>query len=275
MTWKNHIMKHLMANVLWIVLVIGVVGCSEDSSTVDSVVPPTSSTFTGVRLSQYQFDTDTIAMQPGRDKLPTDPVQLRLGVTAPASGVSTARCEVTFAGKDQPMLREAMTRDGNGTFSANLTLPLTRGDVGDYQVRILGEDGVGNPVNSALSQFQVFFGTRPPVLSELSCPDTLILPNSELLLFVITVKVTDPSGPKDIKRVLLNSFLPSGAPSSGNPITMNDEGIFGDQNSGDGIYTVTVQLPPTAAKGRYRFEFQGFDLSNLASNVIKHYLYVQ
>jgi hypothetical protein len=151
---------------------------------------------------------------------------------------------------------------------------IKRGDVGDYRVEVTGVAGQESMVNSAVSKFTVVYGTKPPVLLSVSAPDTLVLSSTETQVFSVSVAVTDSSGLADIRMVFFNSYLPSNAASSGNPFMLYDDGTPGDVTAGDGIYTLTIQLTPAAAKGRYRFEFQAVDYSGLSSNILKHNIYV-
>ena len=52
---------------------------------------------------------------------------------------------------------------------------------------------------------------------------------------------------------------------------MYDNGTNGDQTSGDGIYSLIIELPPTGVtKGVYRWEFQARDHGKKLSNKIIH-----
>jgi len=95
----------------------------------------------------------------------------------------------------------------------------------------------------------------------------------------LSIKATDPDGQSDIQKVFFNSYRPDGSPSTGNPFQMFDDGNFngqsGDSEAGDGIYSLTVQLPTTTQRGTYRFVFQATDRSGAQSNEVSHLLRVQ
>ena len=59
---------------------------------------------------------------------------------------------------------------------------------------------------------------------------------------------------------------------------MYDDGsliVHGDAVAGDGWYSLRVELPPTAQRGEYDFEFRAVDFSNTTSNVVIHNMVVR
>ena len=44
----------------------------------------------------------------------------------------------------------------------------------------------------------------------------------------------------------------------------------GDAFKGDGVFTLTVQLPPSTTPGSYRFDFYARDVSGAVSGVLSH-----
>ncbi len=244
--------------------------CSEDSSVSDPAFPDTPKSFTGLRLSEYVYDTDSIDVQAGRDKSPADRITLNIRVEAEADSavqdgppVVSARCAITQDGKDRTLAEAELQRDSSGSFGGVVRLGIARGDVGDYRLTVRGFDARGNASLPIHTKLRVLAGGRPPYFCGLTAPDTVDLPDDGFILILIEACVADSSGAGDIKRVLFNSFLPSGTPSSGNPFFMFDDGSHGDRIAGDGIYSLNIQLPSTAQKGRYRFEFFAYDLGNL------------
>ncbi len=124
-----------------------------------------------------------------------------------------------------------------------------------------GKDETG-PVTIVISQNPAF--GRPPVISNLIMPDTVIL-QSAPALFSIFITASDPDGPDDIRTV----YFPSAG--SGNPIELFDDGDLanhGDSTANDRIYSRALQLPPTTPTGIYRFHFRAVDLLDLVSNII-------
>jgi hypothetical protein len=268
--------------ILFTVLAVTLAACSEDTAVIDSASPDVPLSFKDLQLGAYVFDTDSISIRPGTDKKPEDPVTLAFRVSVSVARdardtertVQSVRCRVvTDAGSDEKF-SDAL-QGGNDLYTASVAVPIRRGDVGDYRVIIDGTDSRGKPINPIFTKINVLFGNNPPAFCGITAPDTLDLPASGFIVVHIEACVTDPSGPGDIKRVFFNSFLPNGLPSIDNPFLTYDDGTHGDRVAGDGQYSLDVQLPSTAQKGTYRFEFFAIDLSKLQSKVVIHTLYVR
>ncbi len=148
---------------------------------------------------------------------------------------------------------------------------------GTYQVDYYITDNSGTTKLAAINYFNFDNGQTnvAPVISNLAAPDTVSLGASTTPI-LLTVQVDDGNGLSDIQSVFFNSYLPpDGHPSSSNPFVMYDDGTNGDKVAGDGIYSLTIGLPPSASKGTYRFEFQAKDRSGALSNKIIHNLVVK
>jgi hypothetical protein len=263
---------------LMVVLLLS--GCSDDDSTLDPALNDTPIVFTDLELSAFLVDTDTLDVKAGQDKSPDDPVTIPLRVRvqvqrpAPAEDV-LLRCTVTQDGSRTPVAENSISNVADGLQSFAFAIALSRGDVGDYRVEVTGEDAAGTVSARAFATLRVVYGSNPPALQELSAPDSVQL-QAQQVTFDMSVLVQDESGPADIKQVFFNSFLPDKTPSSGNPFILRDQGVAsqGDAVAGDGWYSIRVQLPPTAQKGEYEFQFRAVDFSNATSNVIIHKLIV-
>ena len=147
---------------------------------------------------------------------------------------------------------------------------------GKYQVQFFVTDNSGQ-TNMVALHFFWFDNGQPnvaPVISNIVAPDTVTLGTSTTPLF-LSVQVHDDNGLSDVKSVYFNSYLPNGNASSGNPFKMYDDGSNGDKVAGDGIYSLTIGLPPNVTTGTYRFEFQAVDLGGLVSNKIVHNVVVK
>ncbi|MGA7720973.1 MAG: hypothetical protein WCA84_07335 [Ignavibacteriaceae bacterium] len=107
-----------------------------------------------------------------------------------------------------------------------------------------------------------------PVISNLTAPDTVTI-GSQAFPIYLSIQVEDANGFSDVRSVYFNSFIPpNGQPSSGNPFIMN--------NDGNGLYSLTVQLPATGVpKGTYLWEFEAVSNEGLTSNIITHYIVVK
>ncbi|MDH7514836.1 MAG: hypothetical protein QHI48_03015 [Bacteroidota bacterium] len=246
--------------------------CNDTSTVVDVNFPEPPPAFISLTLSSYTFDTDSMSIVPGRNKTPADPVMIRIGIEATAdldarqeARIVRASCTVTPDGKEQVIAQSDLARQTETVFTGTVPLSIARGDVGVYRVTVAGEDAMGRQSASIHTTFRVIAGAKAPFFCGLTAPDTVDLPLEGFDIIRLALCVDDSSGRADIKRVLFNSFLPSGKPSSGNPFPMYDDGTHGDITAGDGTYSLDVQLPATAERGRYRFEFFAYDLGNLSA----------
>lgn len=164
---------------------------------------------------------------------------------------------------------------GDNIFSNKF--PLSQSDPnGIYEVRYFVSDKSASTNQVATIQFRYDNSQEnvPPVISNLIAPDSVALSDTGAVPIFISVDAFDENGPGDIELVFFNSFLPNGSPSSGNPFIMYDDGTNGDIVAGDGTYSLVVGLPPTAAKGTYRWEFQARDRTKTLSNKIIHNIVV-
>jgi hypothetical protein len=147
----------------------------------------------------------------------------------------------------------------------------------DYFVK--GNDGSTTTVAKHFFTYDNGLNYPPPVVSDLSAPDTISVDPTDTTYILLTLKVQDNAGLSDIYYVFFNSFIPpDGNASKTNPVLMFDDGkkVHGDLVAGDGIYSQIVSLPPTGVpKGIFRWEFQAMNYNNKLSNKIIHYVVVK
>ncbi len=181
---------------------------------------------------------------------------------------------------------------GDSVYSGLVSISAQSLPVGRYYCQIVAQDPHGFKSGTFLLPIDIGRQlNHPPVLTNLQAPDTIVLAGQSQQ-FMLTVMATDSDGVSDISKVFFNSFKPNGAPASGNPFLMYDDGsqniiiqpdfTSGDAVRGDSIYTLTVYINPTdsqgnpTALGTYRFEFQAADRSNaLSQKLIKNIQVVQ
>ncbi len=112
----------------------------------------------------------------------------------------------------------------------------------------------------------------PPVVISIEAPDSLEAVNS---LAVLQATVDNPNGLQhNIEHVIFFSIKPDKTvANSGNPFFLFDDGgtifhggvLSGDTEEGNGIYTITIIVPPGTVKGGYIFKFRAVDKSGLES----------
>jgi len=166
---------------------------------------------------------------------------------------------------------------GDGIYSLTLSSGLIK-EASDYFMRFQAEDKSGNRSLAAVATIRGKVAQpEPPVISNLSAPDTVQIVPSQVVQVLITIDVTDPQGLSDIDFVRFRSFLPNGNEAGESPIGLADDGDAintGDEMAGDGTYSRIINLPPTAIRGDFRFVFEARDKSGLSSNIIEHIMTV-
>ena len=157
---------------------------------------------------------------------------------------------------------------GDGTFSfrEDLSDSLTR--AGDHAIRFQATDRGGLASEAVVMGFYVKIINDPPVLSDLTAPDTVS--RSSTGSFLLAVRADDPQGLDDIAGVFFNTTKPDGNPSSGNPFQMKDDGSDGDAVPGDGIFSLMVTITPQNDTGAYRFDFFAKDRLEAFSDTLTH-----
>ncbi len=191
-----------------------------------------------------------------------DLIRVVSDVFPPLSTTPLFRLDLT----DNGAQGDTLAGDGVFTFRGDLSESLTIGGLHTFRFEAVDHSGARSL--AALAQVHVQRENGPPVLSDLVCPDTVA--TSAVNQFLITIRVTDPQGLRDIKRVWFDLFKPDGTPTASNPVPLFDDGSNGDQAEGDGVFTLQVSISPNNDKGVYRFEFHAEDLSGLMAQPLIH-----
>ena len=258
-----------------------------DSSIIDSTgTPPYVVT---AQISPTRVNVDTIPQS--QTTVPID-VQAEVTHATGGSAIAQVLCTITDSTGNLTLATGQLfdngvspdTQEGDNLFSARLNVPTQDLTVGKYTCQIVATSQQGYVSGTILLPLSVSRqNDRPPVLSDLQAPDSIVLAG-QTHQFKLMVKATDPDGQSDIARVFFNSYKPDGNPASGNPFQMFDDGseniIYppdtpsGDLVKGDSVYTLGVVVNPSNATGLYRFEFQAVDRSNQYSQKIIWYIQV-
>jgi hypothetical protein len=256
-------------------------GCEQTSpEQIDpSVNPPV---LLQASVTPATVNSDTINV--GATRKPEDVLPIALIITAktlqsPDRPISNVQIRVLNPNDYDPLAVEIMRDDGtagdqtrgDGIYTAKTSVRIHRVEIGVFKVEVVALGSNGSRSNTILLPLTVFRGNHAPLVVLFEAPDTLQLKN-ETQLLTLRVRTSDEDGHADVTRVIFNSYRPDGTPSSGNPFQMYDDGgsIHGDEKAGDGIYSLIIELPPTTQTGTYRFEFQAFDRSNIASSTLFH-----
>ncbi len=237
-------------------------------------------------LSAATVNTDTILV--GEERLPDDVITIRIitSVRLTRWAGSTDIPAVVRDGSGSRITSEALFLDngvypdpaqGDSVFTGILSFSVERSVVGLFTVDIAIADDSGLPGNSLTGSVVLFRANQPPAISGLQA-DTMVSLSGDERILQLRLTASDPDGLSDIHRVWFASYRPDSVASSGNPFFLFDDGlvngISGDQTAGDGVYSLKIELPPTAMLGTYRFSFRASDRSRDSSNVIDHFLTV-
>lgn len=153
-------------------------------------------------------------------------------------------------------------------FQGVIKFEITRQIVGKFRVNVIGYDISGNHSNLLSTSFSIIRSGKPPVLSDLRAPDTLLLPSFGSKIINLSVRCTDENN--DIKEVYFKS-LDSSDPNR--KFYLYDSGnlaLHGDSLANDGIFSIRIELPYNMTPKPYRFEFEAKDFTELLSNKILH-----
>ncbi len=170
----------------------------------------------------------------------------------------------------------------DSTVSGSVLITPTMVYVGDLTYTFTAYNKLAAPGNSVSRVLRLFNSqNHPPVIDSVSAPDSVKIDSTETTVFSLYATASDPDGLNDLKSVYFDTFKPNGAASSGNPFAMYDDGgasgniADGDSVAHDGIYTLTIQLPPLSAPtppalGTYTFKFYAVDRSGAVSAPVTH-----
>lgn len=170
---------------------------------------------------------------------------------------------------DTGMHGDEQSSDGIYTYQGDLSETLIR--AGMYRFRFRAKDKHSAESLPVVRFVSLVMPNRPPVLTNLSAPDTVSRNIGRP--FTLSIQVEDPEGLGDILRVYFHVTKPNGLPSEGNPFAMYDDGDViqhGDAVAGDGIYSRTIVISPQNDLGVYRFDFYAEDRSGALAGPLTH-----
>ncbi len=232
-------------------------------------------------ISPFIVNTDTVLVNGGTTS--NDNITVSSTVTIKASNKGnnlSLSCTIYDLAKTNSFGSAALNDNGtipdavagDSIYTGKVSFTFKRSVYGNLLAIISGSDG-RNTTNNVYLPFTVTRFNRAPKIDTVTAPDTLTLATTTQIL-QLTAKVTDEDGASDIKNVTLTSYrLPDTATVRGTFSLYDDGGANGtagntDKLQGDGIYTLSIQLPPTTVKATYRFVFQAFDVANAASTKV-------
>jgi hypothetical protein len=204
-----------------------------------------------------------------------------------AGGIVSSSVEVHAPESDSLVASAALRDDGqspdvaagDGLLTARIQFAVTESDFGLYRVRFFATDELGLRATTLERPLELL-RARPnslPQMSALIAPDTVALPTSGSALVTMSVAVADSDGYGDIREVYFQN-LDASNPSQ--RFFLRDDGgtgvpSSGDETARDGRFSIIIQLPSTAAKRDYRFQFRATDFGGGTSAPLTHILTVK
>jgi hypothetical protein len=187
-------------------------------------------------------------------------------VLLPGSDKAIASGSLSDLIQGQPLTDSAYWVRASGTISFTVDYY----EAGIYHVDFTAIDANNAASNTITLWSNVTRRDIKPQLSNLVVPDTVIRPTTGLNLYLFTVAASDSDGHNDLKRVFFYRIAPD---TSANIIDMYDDGDLrtdGDKVAGDGIFSVIVQINPSAPLQVQRFLFRAQDSAGLLSDSLTH-----
>ena len=214
------------------------------------------------RLLQVSFPD---SIPPG---MPPTPIRFAVQDSDGVADVQGVLIVGRRAGENTIIFRDIIPgpADPQGQISSQIDSSYGAGKDGTYRLTFVAFDRIGDQSTPLEKSIQV--RNSPPDIWNAQTPDSLQVPTTGTKKIVITVQVSDGQGLADVDSVFFNSYLPNGQPSQGNPFLMYDNGLpyevndpqaAGDEQAGDGIYTLTIFLAAGTPPGDYRFAFWAVD----------------
>ena len=269
-------------------LVMASTGCENtDLGAVDAEL--TAPFLTTAAVTPSSVNIDTLGAVGGRYSVHMEPSVL---VSDPdgAGDLEEVYVEVIRPSAEAPFLKAPLGLAGAGStppwslFSGTVQFSLSRDEAGRYRVRFVARDKSGLYGNVLETTLHVRRNNARPHLSNLSAPDTIVLPVGGSLLVPLSVAASDSDGLADIRQVYFRSLTSTspdfkffllddgGTSTPGPPFFISS----GDAVAGDGRYSVQVPLSDSPTVRRTNiFAFQAVDSFGDTSSTVLHTLTVR
>lgn len=197
-----------------------------------------------------------------------------LGVhsTVPSSASQTVSATLIRPNSATEIQQVTLSPSSGGVFSGQIQFAVTRAQAGTYRIRFSARTGDGLLGNVIELPLKLTRRNSPPILREVSIPDSIRLPSVDTLRVQFTATVSDSDGLADIREMAFQRIVPPDPTKfrmkdDGNldpPIEIGPPGagIFvrsGDDIAGDGRYSFLIPITPTATRRTNVFRFQCVD----------------
>ncbi|HEX2869260.1 MAG TPA: hypothetical protein VHO03_19610 [Ignavibacteriales bacterium] len=175
---------------------------------------------------------------------------------------------------DNGLAANGDSQKGDNVFSGRISFSRNYSN-GRYRIDyfVLTRDGISRKVAESSLTYDNKQTDYPPVLSNLVMPDSVNAAD----MFIFTVRVSDPNGLSDIKRVSFKFIRKEDNSVSGSADMWDDGNLqfHGDSVANDGIYSFKNSFTAETAGKTREFIFQAADKSDSLSNILTHNIYVK
>lgn len=162
-----------------------------------------------------------------------------------------------------------LTAGAGGRFSGRVEVQFPKALTGPYVLIVYASDASGKLGNEVRGTIELTATGNPPVIEEIIAPDRVQRPaaGQPPVPIAIIARVSDPDGLANVARVEVRF-------DGGSPLLLCDDGGqgtcnpgfgSGDAASGDGQFTLTIQVDAGNSPGPRTLEFIATDRSGLQS----------
>ncbi len=285
----SHFFAGIGLGISLLLFVLGPAGCEKtDLASIDSKdTPPFLSS---PSVAPQAVNIDTLGNQGGKYSVQ---VMSSVQVSDPegTGDVEEAYVEVLRPSAESPFLKVPLSLQSGGgavgqtgVFSGPIQFDLARDEAGRYRVRFIARDRAGLYGNVLETALDLRRNNSPPRLSDLSAPDTIVLPVGGSLVVSISIAASDSDGIGDIQQVYFRSLTSSspdfkfflfddgGTSPPGPPFFLTS----GDEVAGDGRFSIRIPLADGPNVRRTNiFAFQAVDTFGDTSATVLHSLTVR
>jgi hypothetical protein len=244
----------------------------------------------GPSLSPASVNIDTVGGLEGKYSIFVESSVLVTDPEGPGD-VEEAYVEVLRPSAESPFFKAPLSlKVGAGPagqpslFSGSIQFDIARDEAGRYRVRFIARNKAGLYGNVLETTLDLRRNNSPPRLSDLSAPDTILLPVGGSLVVSLSVAAADSDGLGDIQQVYFRSLTSStpdfkfflfddgDATPPGPPFFLSS----GDAVAGDGRFSVRIPLTDGPNVRRTNiFAFQAVDSFGDTSATVLHSLTVR
>jgi hypothetical protein len=284
-----HIFLKLGLGIILLALIMPFSSCEKtDFASIDA--PRISPFLATPLLTPSSVNIDTVGVSEGKYSIFVESSVLVTDPDGP-DDVEEAYVEILRPSAESPFFKAPLSLKAGAApvgqpslFSGPIQFDIARDEAGRYRVRFIARNRAGLYGNILETTLDLRRNNSPPRLSDLSAPDTILLPVGGSLVVSLSIAAADSDGLGDIQQVYFRSLTSS---SPGFKFYLFDDGdatppgppfflSSGDAVAGDGRFSVRIPLTDGPNVRRTNiFAFQAVDSFGDTSATVLHALTVR